>query len=244
MGVSTAPGPTPTTRMLCGASSTPAVRVNMRTPPFERQYAALPGIGQSSCTDVMLMMRPPVPWAIMRFAASWVPKNALFKIDVEHLLVLRLGRVEHRRARLDPGVVHHDVEAAELLHRGVDEALQVLDLAHVGVDADGLAAQRDDLLFELLRRVLVADVVDDDVRAVLGEGEHDRLADPGVASGDDGDLAFEQRHGFLSGAGAWPTHRSHGGLRTVITRGDDARRPGAAQTLVRSASRPSGERSR
>ncbi|MDM0025288.1 hypothetical protein QTI27_12165 [Variovorax sp. J31P216] len=37
MGVATAPGPTPTTRMLCGASSTPAVRVSMRIPPFDRQ---------------------------------------------------------------------------------------------------------------------------------------------------------------------------------------------------------------
>src|SRR5215471_128250 len=46
MGVATAPGPTPTTRMLCGASSTPALRVSMRIPPLERQYAVLPGIGQ------------------------------------------------------------------------------------------------------------------------------------------------------------------------------------------------------
>ena len=39
----------------------------------------LPGIGQSSWTDVMLMMRPPPPWAIICLAASWVPKNALFR---------------------------------------------------------------------------------------------------------------------------------------------------------------------
>jgi hypothetical protein len=37
IGVATAPGPTPTTRMLCGANSTPAVRVSMRMPPFETQ---------------------------------------------------------------------------------------------------------------------------------------------------------------------------------------------------------------
>ena len=39
----------------------------------------LPGIGQSSCTDVMLMMRPPSPCAIICFAATCVPKNALFR---------------------------------------------------------------------------------------------------------------------------------------------------------------------
>ena len=37
IGVSTAPGPTPTTRILCGASSTPAVRVSIRMPPLDRQ---------------------------------------------------------------------------------------------------------------------------------------------------------------------------------------------------------------
>ena len=37
IGVFTAPGPTPTTQMLWGASSTPAVRVSIRMPPLERQ---------------------------------------------------------------------------------------------------------------------------------------------------------------------------------------------------------------
>ena len=40
MGVSTAPGPTPTTSTLWGASSTPAVRVSIRMPPLDRQYVA------------------------------------------------------------------------------------------------------------------------------------------------------------------------------------------------------------
>ena len=37
IGVATAPGPTPTTQMPCGASSTPAVRVSIRMPPLARQ---------------------------------------------------------------------------------------------------------------------------------------------------------------------------------------------------------------
>ena len=58
----------------------PAVRVSMRIPPLDRQYGVLPGIGQSSCTDVMLMIRPPSPWAIICLAASWVPKKALLRL--------------------------------------------------------------------------------------------------------------------------------------------------------------------
>ncbi len=37
-------------------------------------------MGQSSCTEVMLMIRPPWPWAIICLAASWVPKKALFRL--------------------------------------------------------------------------------------------------------------------------------------------------------------------
>jgi hypothetical protein len=44
IGVATAPGPTPTTRMLCLASSTPAVRVNIRMPPFDGQYGVCRGL--------------------------------------------------------------------------------------------------------------------------------------------------------------------------------------------------------
>ena len=69
--------------------------------------------------------------------------------------------------------------------------LQVGDLADVGVDADGLVAERHDLLLELLGGLGVGDVVDDDVGALLGERQHDGLADAAVAAGDDGDLAFE-----------------------------------------------------
>ena len=55
MGVATAPGPRPTTVMPCGPSSTPAVRVNIRIPPFDRQYGVFPGpsslVGCPSPTD-------------------------------------------------------------------------------------------------------------------------------------------------------------------------------------------------
>ena len=73
----------------------------------------MPGIGQSSWIDVMLMIRPPPPCLIICLAAIWVPKNALLRLIAEHLLVLALGGVEHGGAGLHAGVVDHDVEAAE-----------------------------------------------------------------------------------------------------------------------------------
>ena len=55
-----------------------------------------------------------------------------------------------------------------VLDRLVDQHLQVVDLADVGLDADRLVAERLDLVLELLGGLLVGDVVDDDVGALLG----------------------------------------------------------------------------
>ncbi len=87
-----------------------------------------------------------------------------------------------------------------MLDGGVDELLQVGDLADVGFDADGLIAEGHDLGFECFGRVGVRDVVDDDVGALGGERERDRFADAAVAAGDDGDLSFEA-HALLLGVG-------------------------------------------
>ena len=80
IGVSTAPGATLSTLMPWGPSSTAALRVSIRIPPFDTQYGVLPGIGQSSWTEEMLMMTPPPPWAMNCLAASCDPKNALFRL--------------------------------------------------------------------------------------------------------------------------------------------------------------------
>ena len=165
-------------------------------PPLERQYAVLPGMGQSSCTDVMLMIRPPPPCLIICLAAIWVPKKALFRLISQHLLVLLLGGIEHRGTGLDSGVVHHDVQPAERFHGGGDEPLQVGDLADVRLHADGLIAQRRDLPFDLVGRFRMGDVVDHDVRPLPGEFEHNGLTDTAVAAGDNGDFVL-QKHAKL-----------------------------------------------
>ena len=167
-------------------------------PPFDRQYAVLPGIGQSSWTDVMLMMRPPPPCAIICFAAIWVPKKALLRL-MSSTFSYCSSVVSSTDVRVStPALFTMMSSRPNCLDGRVDQPLQVGDLADVGVDADGLVTERDDLLLELLGGLRVGDVVDDDVGAVLGEREHDRLADAAVAAGDDGDLAGEA-HAVLLG---------------------------------------------
>ena len=137
----------------------------------------LPGIGQSSCTAAALLDH--------LAGRDLRAEERALEIDVHHLVVLGLGRVEHGRARLDAGIVHHDIDPAEPAHRRVDELLQIGGLAHIGVDADGLIAELGDLLLERGGRLRMGHIVDDDVGTLPGEFENDRLTDPAVAAGDD-----------------------------------------------------------
>ena len=124
------------------ASSTPAVRVSMRMPPLDRQYAVLPGIGQSSCTEVMLMMRPPPPCLIICLAASCVPKNALFRL-IASTLSYCSSVVSSTEVRVSmPALFTMMSSRPNASHGGVDQPLQVGDLADVRVHADGLIAER------------------------------------------------------------------------------------------------------
>ena len=66
-----------------------------------------------------------MPCLIICWAANWVPKNALFKLTIEHHIVLGLGRIEDRGARFDAGVVHHDIHVAERLDGLIDQVLQL-----------------------------------------------------------------------------------------------------------------------
>src|SRR5271156_5568454 len=126
----------------------------------------------------MLMMRPPPPCLIICLAAIWTPKKALLRLIVStrSYCASVVSRIEVRV--FGPRVVHHDVETAEFRHGGVDEPLQVVGAAGVGIDADRLIVEGRNLLLQLVGRLGVSDVVDDDADAGSGEPQRDRLADP------------------------------------------------------------------
>ena len=110
----------------------------------------------------------------------------------------------------DAGVVHDDVDLAVGIHGGSDDALGGAPVGHaIGVD-DGLALAVEGLDFadNLLRRRCVtalavdrgANVVDDDLGAILRHDERDRPADAAPRAGDNGNLAFKHllAHEILS----------------------------------------------
>jgi len=88
-----------------------------------------------------------------------------------------------------PALLTNDVEPAELVDCRGDELLEIGELAHVGLDADRTAAELADALLQRVGRFRMRHVVDDDAGLLPGEFQGDRLPDPAVAAGDDGNLA-------------------------------------------------------
>ena len=100
----------------------------------------------------------------------------------------------------------HDVDAAEVLDRGVDGALHVLFLAHVADHGDALAARGLDLGDGGVHGAGQLGVrlgglgQQHDVGAALGGAERDRQADAAAAAGDDQGAVGERLDMGLLGA--------------------------------------------
>ena len=95
---------------------------------------------------------------------------------------------------LDAGVVDEDVDRTHLGFGVGDHRLDLGAFGHVGAVVESLDPE---LLLDFgalgLDRRLVAEAVDDDIRALLGEGAGDRQANAARRTGDKG-VAFGERH--------------------------------------------------
>lgn len=103
-----------------------------------------------------------------------------------------------------PPDLQHDVEPAERLDCLVDQLNNVLLLANVCNDCDGLwsaSGHLGDQLDRLVRGVL-ANVGADDVRAFLGERESRLEADAVASTSDDGDFVGQSKRCDLVSTGA------------------------------------------
>ena len=115
---------------------------------------------------------------------------AAVEVDVDHLAEV-VGRLLGRGdGRPDAGVVDQHVDAAQVLHRLVDERLAAVGVRDVRAHGDGAPAGGLDELARVLE-LLDAAGAEGDVRAGLGEGLGERDAEAGRGPGDDGDFSFE-----------------------------------------------------
>ena len=103
----------------------------------------------------------------------------------------------------DARVVHQNVEAAERVDCGLDETLGLRPVRDVGSTGDGFATGGGDLVDHALGCTAAArgrpveadaDVVDDDARALGGEGQRVCAPDSAARSRDDDHPAVEQTH--------------------------------------------------
>ena len=114
-------------------------------------------------------------------------ENAL-EIDVQNPVVFLLGDVPERRVHLDAGVVHQDVEFAEVIDRGVDEVLHPGSGRHVGLHDQAAPPGRLDCGENLVGTARAAVVVDNRVRPLAGKSLHNAPPDA---------LAAARHHGYF-----------------------------------------------
>ena len=129
------------------------------------------------------------------------------EVDVEHGVEVVPGQLRERLVAQDAGVVDDDVDLAERVDRGLDDALAALGGGHRVVVRHGVAAGGLDLVDDLLRGCVVAalavdraaEVVDDDLRAAARHLEGVGPAQPAAGAGHDRDPAIEGdlRHAAL-----------------------------------------------
>ena len=88
------------------------------------------------------------------------------------------------------GIVNHDVQMAELRQGLVKQLFQLLAVAHIGQDWQGLPAQFPNLGRHRLHVLAVGSCVHHYVRALPGQGKHDGTADIAAGPGYQGGFSF------------------------------------------------------
>src|SRR4029077_18088848 len=98
---------------------------------------------------------------------------------------------------VNAGVVHEDVEVAEVLDGCVHEALSLGGLRDIATDGDGFATGGGDGGDHSIRTSLAGGVVDDDGGAFGGERFGDGGSDTLGCAGDDCDFTCELAHIYI-----------------------------------------------
>ena len=112
--------------------------------------------------------------------------------NVDHVPPFPEGHLQERLLAALGRIAHQDVDAAQLVHRGLHHAVHGLAVGDVGHVDQRLAAGGLHFLRHLLGGGLVLDRVDDHAGAVGGQRQYRGAADVAGRSGDDGNLAGER----------------------------------------------------
>ena len=117
-----------------------------------------------------------------------------FEVHIEDGVPLFVGHLLDHRVPGVAGVVDDDVQAAEVVDRGGDEAFAevgVGDAADAGYGLPARGLDRGDCFLGWFG----VEVIDNDPRTLAGQLQRDLTPDPSAGAGDNGDLPIKSSHG-------------------------------------------------
>ncbi len=125
-------------------------------PPLAAEYAPWPTLPMSPAPDDVLTMRASTGSPALARAApvlGRVPRHreVTLQVHADDRVPLFLARGEEHAVADEAGVVDEHVEPAERVDRGLHEALRACPVGDVVGVRDGLAAERVDLVDDVLR---------------------------------------------------------------------------------------------
>ena len=112
------------------------------------------------------------------------------------MLGFQLGRGTHDAGC---GVVHEEVQAAELVADCVNQGVDGVWLADVRTNLQATDSEGDDLLLGFASGGVILQVVESDVGATAGQFQRDGAPNPTRCAADEGDLAFEGKCSMTGG---------------------------------------------
>ena len=165
--------------------------VRLITAPLLPLYQTRPGRGRMPAVEAVLMIAATRP--LLAKHGDQMPRREIdrFHVDGVDAVEFLFADFEHRPVHMgDAGIVDHDVDMAVAIERRRDQLRHVAVARDIGTEIGRAAlALRTVDFFRDARAALVVDVVDDELRAFLGEALGDRLAEARAAAGDDRYLA-------------------------------------------------------
>ena len=113
------------------------------------------------------------------------------EIHRQHGVPLGLGHAHHQTVLRDSGVVHQDVNAAELLDDLLDDLVGLFEIGGIRGVTLGLDAECGNLGLGGLSVLIDGQIGEGDVGTLLGELQRDGLADTAGGTRYDGNFSFE-----------------------------------------------------
>jgi hypothetical protein len=123
------------------------------------------------------------------------------QVHIDEACPLVVGQLQERHDRLDAGVVHQDVDRAEVGRRRLEHPFDVRALRHIALHGDGAAAVGALQGVRGLGGPIEVDVVDGDARPALRQHVGDAAADAAARPGDEGPFSREVSRHTLSDLG-------------------------------------------